>query len=104
MDRSPCPHLKLLHVFQPVQIRHQSDPVFQRPQELHLELHHLTEVPEQNVQLQHNTQRIALIRLLVWKPPTSIFSHLLIYSRLNLSHSDPSVSCSTASYLNINGY
>lgn len=55
MNRSPCPHLKVLHTFQPVQIWHQSDPVFQRAQELHLELHHLPEVPEQNVQLQHNT-------------------------------------------------
>lgn len=54
MERSPCPHLELLNTFQPVQIWHQSDPVFQRPQELHLELHHLPKVPEQNVQLQHN--------------------------------------------------
>lgn len=44
-------HLELLHPFQPVQVRHQSDSIFERSQEFHLELHHLPEVSKQNVQL-----------------------------------------------------
>lgn len=51
--RSTFPHLKLLHPFQSVQIWHQSDSILQRPEKLHLELHHLPKVTEQNVQLQH---------------------------------------------------
>lgn len=68
-------HLKLLHPFQPVQIRHQPDPVFQRPQELHLELHHLPEVPEQNVQLQHREDHFdpAAILEVLFKFGTNIF-------------------------------
>ncbi|TNN59059.1 hypothetical protein EYF80_030693 [Liparis tanakae] len=38
---------------QSVQVGHQPDPIFQGPEELHLELHHLPEVSEQDVQLQH---------------------------------------------------
>lgn len=44
--RSTFSHLKLLDPFQPVQIRHQSDSIFQCPEKLHLELHHLPEVTE----------------------------------------------------------
>lgn len=46
-------HLKLLHPFQSVQVWHQSNSIFQCAEKLHLEIHHLTEVTEQNVQLQY---------------------------------------------------
>lgn len=46
-------YLKLFHPLQPVQVRHQSDSIFQRSQKLLLEFHHLAKVSKQNVQLDH---------------------------------------------------
>lgn len=51
----------MLDTLQSVQVRHKSDPIFQCPQELHLELHHLAEVSKQVIQLQ--TRRLTF----TWK-------------------------------------
>lgn len=48
-------NLKIFNTLQSVQIRHESDPVFQCLQELHLEFHHLAEVSKQIIQLQTHT-------------------------------------------------
>lgn len=85
---STSSHLKLLHPFQSLQIRHKSDSIFQRPEKLHLELHHLPEVTEQNVQLQHTghhsdtattLRALSVLKLCIYNNSYSFFLMLGLY-------------------------